>query len=297
MLLDASRNEAFVHLAGLKDRPGSALFKLLFSHFGQRLPHRSHPIVRLFLLSFGSLRRPPSPCPPRDLDTQSPSAWKHSIPQTQLNAILQANLRRVHDGLPSRSAKAQEDGGLSMLAGNYLWSRWLRGTAIIPAKEFLFNLHRDLVQPLLGPIRSILMTSDLHFKLSYPIFSHSKLTGEFATRLHGLLITGLGSIGGLADHLQDQVARLLKRIASFGLLLGLGAKGTTASVMAALRLLMALTPTRGRLGRRQISPPIYPRVDPLWITRLAAATFGSLGRRSSPPPLSDANSDPFNESV
>jgi hypothetical protein len=112
-----------------------------------------------------------------------------------------------------------------MLAGNYLWSRWLRGTAIIPAKEFLFNLHRDLVQPLLGPIRSILMTSDLHFKLSYPIFSHSKLTGEFATRLHGLLITGLGSIGGLANHLQNQVPRLRKRIASFGLAARLRRKG------------------------------------------------------------------------
>src|SRR5271169_2344079 len=97
---------------------------------------------------------------------------------------------------------------LSLLAGNCLWNRWLRGTAIINATEFLFNFHRDLVQPLLGPIRSILMTPDLHLKLLYPIFSPSKLTGEFATRLHGLLITGLGCIGRLANHLQDQVARL-----------------------------------------------------------------------------------------
>ena len=41
----------------------------------------------------------------------------------------------------------------------------------------LLNLHRDLVQPLLGPIRPILVTPDLYLKLSYPIFGRSKLTG------------------------------------------------------------------------------------------------------------------------
>ena len=46
---------------GLKDRLSSALFKLLFSHYGQRLPDRSHPLVRLPLLSIGRLRGSPSP--------------------------------------------------------------------------------------------------------------------------------------------------------------------------------------------------------------------------------------------
>jgi hypothetical protein len=41
----------------------------------------------------------------------------------------------------------------------------------------------------------------------------------------------------------------------------LGANGTTACGTAGLRLLMALPP-RGRLGWRQIPPPICPRVDP-----------------------------------
>ena len=66
---------------------------------------------------------------------------------------------------------------LARLAGNCLWRRWLRGTAIIPIKEFLLNLHRDLIQPLLGPIRSILVTPNLYLKLSYPIFGPSKLAG------------------------------------------------------------------------------------------------------------------------
>jgi hypothetical protein len=46
----------------------------------------------------------------------------------------------------------------------------------IAATEFLLNLHRDLVQPLLGSIRPILVTPDLYLKLSYPIFGRSKLT-------------------------------------------------------------------------------------------------------------------------
>jgi len=53
----------------------------------------------------------------------------------------------------------------------------LQGSAIIAATEFLLNLHRDLVQPLLGSIRPILVMPDLYLKLSYPIFGRSKLTG------------------------------------------------------------------------------------------------------------------------
>ena len=100
----------------------------------------------------------------------------------------------------------------------------LRGTAIIPAKEFLLNLHRDLIQPFLGPIRPVLVTPDLYLKLSYPIFGRSKLTDSLRASFHGLLIICLGSIGRLANHFQNQVARLLKRIAVSGLPFTLGAK-------------------------------------------------------------------------
>ena len=37
---------------------------------------------------------------------------------------------------------------------------------IIDAKEFLLNLHRDLIQPLLGPIRSVLVVPNLCLKLA-----------------------------------------------------------------------------------------------------------------------------------
>jgi hypothetical protein len=37
----------------------------------------------------------------------------------------------------------------------------LRGTTIIPTKEFLLNLHRDLMQPSLGSIRPLRVLADL----------------------------------------------------------------------------------------------------------------------------------------
>jgi hypothetical protein len=66
---------------------------------------------------------------------------------------------------------------LSLLAGNCLWRRWLRGPAIVPSKEILLNLHRDLIQPLLGPIRPVLVMPNLCLKLSHPAFSGSNLPG------------------------------------------------------------------------------------------------------------------------
>ena len=44
-------------------------------------------------------------------------------------------------------------------------------------KEFLLNLYRDLIQPFLGPVCPFLVMPDLCLKLSYPVFSSSKLSG------------------------------------------------------------------------------------------------------------------------
>ena len=66
---------------------------------------------------------------------------------------------------------------LLLLAGNCLWWRWLRRAIIVSAKEFLLNLHRDLIQPLLGPIRPVLVMPNLCLKLSHSAFSGSNLPG------------------------------------------------------------------------------------------------------------------------
>jgi hypothetical protein len=66
---------------------------------------------------------------------------------------------------------------LPLIAQMCLGRRWLRGTALIPAKEFVLNLHRDLMQPSLGSIRPVRVLADFCLKLSYPVFSTSKLSG------------------------------------------------------------------------------------------------------------------------
>jgi hypothetical protein len=93
----------------------------------------------------------------------SPSAWKYPTPQPYSRGP-PYRYRHLHEPIFGefattylrRSSKTGKDDSellIAFLTGNCLWSRWLRGTAIIPAKEFLLNLHRDLVQPLLGSIR------------------------------------------------------------------------------------------------------------------------------------------------
>jgi hypothetical protein len=105
---------------------------------------------------------------------------------------------------------------LSLLAGNCLWRRWLRGTAIVPSKEILLNLHRDLIQPLLGPIRPVLVMPNLCLKLSHPAFSGSNLPGKFVSHFYGLLAICLSSTSRSVQQAQNCLACSVKRIASFG---------------------------------------------------------------------------------
>jgi hypothetical protein len=66
---------------------------------------------------------------------------------------------------------------LPLIAKKRLRRRWLRVATVVPAKEFLLNLYRDLMQPSLGSIRPLLVVPGVCLKLSYPVFSTSKLSG------------------------------------------------------------------------------------------------------------------------
>ena len=74
-----------------------------------------------------------------------------------------------------------------------LWRRWLRRTAVVPSEDSCSNLHRDLIQPLLGPIRPVLVMPNLCLKLSHPAFSGSNLPGKFVSHFYGLLAICLSS--------------------------------------------------------------------------------------------------------
>jgi hypothetical protein len=100
--LSSLQARTFIHSSvGLKNRPGSPLLKLFFSHSGQRLPDRCYPFVRLFLLSFCRFRRLPPPFLRATLIRNHLLHGSHPIPQTQPKAIAQANLQPAHDDPPA----------------------------------------------------------------------------------------------------------------------------------------------------------------------------------------------------
>ena len=63
-----------------------------------------------------------------------------------------------------------------LVSAKGLWRRRLRRTTIFPGKEFLLNLHRDLMLPSLSSICPLRVLADGCLKLSYPVFSTSKLS-------------------------------------------------------------------------------------------------------------------------
>ena len=68
------------------------------------------------------------------------------------------------------------------------------------------------MEPLLRPIRPVFLMADFCLKLFHSVFGPTKLCGQFATRLDGLLVTCLGITCRLSDHIQNQMARLFERI-------------------------------------------------------------------------------------
>jgi hypothetical protein len=51
----------------------------------------------------------------------------------------------------------------------------LRETIFGPPKELLLDLNRDLMQPSLSALCSVLLVPGVGLKLTYPIFSRAKL--------------------------------------------------------------------------------------------------------------------------
>jgi hypothetical protein len=98
-----------------------------------------------------------------------------------------------------------------------LGRRWLRGATMVSAKESLFNLYRDLIQPSLSPVCPVLVMPGRCLRVSYPVFSGAKLSRQLVSHFHGLLIVCLGSIGRLVKQAQNRLACCVKRVASFQL--------------------------------------------------------------------------------
>jgi hypothetical protein len=81
----------------------------------------------------------------------------------------------------------------------------LRGTIIFATKEFLLNLHRDLIQPLFSSVCPTFVVPDRRLKLPYPVFSCSKLSRQFVGHFYGLLVVCLSSTSGSVKSAQNRL--------------------------------------------------------------------------------------------
>jgi hypothetical protein len=90
---------------------------------------------------------------------------------------MQSFLRGAEKGTPEQLGSAVLNGRPRLFSEQCLRRRWLRGTSRLSANELLLNLQRDSRQPLLGAVRSLLVVPGVGIKLSYPVFSGSKLSG------------------------------------------------------------------------------------------------------------------------
>ena len=86
---------------------------------------------------------------------------------------------------------------------------------LLPEKSLL-DLGENLVQPLLGAIRSLLVISYVRFQLCDPVFGRTKFLREFLRKFDGVLTVRLGYTGGLVQQTQDTSAGAIQFIALFG---------------------------------------------------------------------------------
>jgi hypothetical protein len=90
-----------------------------------------------------------------------------------------------------------------------------RGATIVPAKEFLLNLYRDLIQPSLSPVCPVLVMPDRCLKFSYPVFSGAKLSRQLVSHFDGVLVICLSVTRRPVEQPQDCLACPVKWIARF----------------------------------------------------------------------------------
>jgi hypothetical protein len=90
------------------------------------------------------------------------------------------------------------------------------------------------MEPLLRPIRPVFLMADFCLKLFHSVFGPTKLCGQFAIRLAGLLVTCLGITCRLPAFSSGSLGS--DRATDFG------ANGTTASVAPEPRSLIEFTP-------------------------------------------------------
>jgi hypothetical protein len=79
--------------------------------------------------------------------------------------------------------------------------------------ESLLNLGEDLVEPLLGAIRSLLIVSYVRLELRDPVFSRTKFVREPLSKIEGVLTIRLGDAGRLMQQTQNTATGAVQFVA------------------------------------------------------------------------------------
>ena len=87
---------------------------------------------------------------------------------------------------------------------------------LLRPQESLLNLGEDLMEPLLGAIRSLLIVSYVRLELRDPVFSRTKFVRELLSKLEGMLTIRLGDAGRLVQQTENAATSAIQFIALVG---------------------------------------------------------------------------------
>ena len=83
-----------------------------------------------------------------------------------------------HHGLQDRAAATDCQNKVNPIPAGFWETTWGGCRCFrVPSKKFLFNFHRDLVQPFLGAVGAVLMVSRLDLQFAYTLLGGAQLSG------------------------------------------------------------------------------------------------------------------------
>jgi hypothetical protein len=89
----------------------------------------------------------------------------------------------------------------------------LPGATIGRLKKSFFNLYRNVMQPLVRSVGSILIVPDIRFKFSYSVFGGSKLTRKLVSNVQSAFAVFFRDGSRLLKHAQKGISSTVQKIA------------------------------------------------------------------------------------
>jgi len=144
---------------------------------------------------------------------------------------------------------------------------------VVPAKEFLLNLYRDLMQPSLGSIRPLLVVPGVCLKLPYSVFGGAKLSRQLVSHFDGLLLFASASLAARWSNPKIALPARSSGSPDSDLTFDFGAIGMIVSAATKLRLLITLHSAPADRAMNFTTSPSVRQFGRLWITPLSRSVW------------------------